>query len=86
MFFFLLSCKETRLFTDDINYIKQKYSAEAINYFYETAFYQDFAGINENLLKWNRDIKLFIEGGLWEQDSVFVERHMQAVALYVLEE
>ena len=78
--FFLLSCKEARLSTGDIDYIKQKYSVEAINYFYETAFHRDFVGFNENLIKWNQqDIKLFMEGELWEQDSVFVESALKQI-------
>lgn len=48
--------------------LKDKYSAEVINYFYETVFYFDLEGRKENLEKWNKDIYYYLVGDYTEND------------------
>lgn len=57
----------------DIAQLTEKYSAETINYFYETVYYQDYKGPVEKLRKWNSDILIHIDGELWPNDLEYVE-------------
>ncbi len=56
----------------DLRKLKDTYSVEAINYFYETVFYQDNVGVRDTALKWEKDIWIQIEGTLWPNDSLYV--------------
>ena len=49
--------------------LKQKYSVEAINYFYETVFYEDYVGRHEMSKKWNKDLYFYINGEFSEYDT-----------------
>ncbi|MDQ3536103.1 MAG: DUF2927 domain-containing protein [Bacteroidota bacterium] len=59
-----------------MNHLKQKYSAEVINYFYETVFSQDYIGprnfLRDVLVKWENDIQISVEGELWPNDSLYI--------------
>ena len=48
--------------------LKQKYSVEAINYFYETVFYEDNVGRHEFGRKWNRDLYFYVNGDFSKND------------------
>ena len=52
----------------DYQNLKQKYSTESINYFYETAFFQDYVGKINVVNKWNEDIYLYIDGDFSTND------------------
>ncbi|MDQ3535555.1 MAG: DUF2927 domain-containing protein [Bacteroidota bacterium] len=60
-----------------MNLLKQKYSSEAINYFYETAFYKDDVGPIDSLLKWKDNIWIGLEGELWPNDSLYVIKALE---------
>lgn len=49
--------------------LKEKYSVEAINYFYETVFYEDYVGRHEMSKKWNKDLYFYINGEFSEYDT-----------------
>lgn len=57
----------------NLELLKNKYSVEGINYFYETVFYEDYAGPLDKLSKWESDIWICLEGSQWECDSSFVK-------------
>jgi hypothetical protein len=68
--FFLIACN-SKIDTKDVLKFKQKYSADAINYFFEVAFHIENADgqLIENtkskprqIEKWNNDIHFFIQG------------------------
>ena len=40
--------------------LKKKYSVEVINFFYETAFFEDGVGRREEIGKWNKDIYIYL--------------------------
>ncbi len=48
--------------------LKQKYSVEAINYFYETVFYEDNVGRHEFGRKWNQDLYFYVNGDFSKND------------------
>lgn len=51
-----------------------KYGLEVINYFYETAFYEDMGpGIKNHTYKWKNDILISLHGNLLKNDSLFVK-------------
>lgn len=63
----------------DLRELKKKYSAEVINYFYETVFHRDYGGVNNHggkrrtLGKWQEDIRMRILGTGWKGDSAHVQ-------------
>lgn len=59
--------------------LKSKYSPEEINYFYETVFYQDYAGVKPELSKWQEDILISIKGNGWEGDSAYVKDALKQI-------
>ena len=61
IFLFSLSgCSEP---IDKTSHLKEKYSDETINYFYEVAFHAEAESNKTHpVRKWNKDIQLFIEG------------------------
>jgi hypothetical protein len=61
----------------DLGSLKQKYSDEVINYFYETAFYIDYVGSKESLTKWESDIWIRLQGELWPNDSLLVVKAIE---------
>ena len=56
----------------ELKYLKQKYSVEAINFFYETAFFTDQVGKRDAVSKWNEDIYIYM-AGYHPHDSINVE-------------
>ena len=48
--------------------LKEKYSVEAINYFYETVFYEDNVGRHEFGRKWNQDLYFYVNGDFSKND------------------
>lgn len=48
--------------------LKQKYSVEAINYFYETVFYVDNVGRHDFGRKWNQDLYFYVNGDFSKND------------------
>lgn len=70
--------EEVNISTDDIATLKQKYSTEVINYFYETVFFLDRPQQKiDAITKWEKDINLIILGNptVLEKETVedFVE-------------
>ena len=72
----LLRCtsEPTQIPASEVQRMKQQYSAEAINYLYETAFYTDGVGPKDFLSKWKDDIWIRWEGELRPRDSVYVQQ------------
>ena len=56
-----------------IDSIKQKYSAEAINYFYETAFGSDYGNKKKRLRKWSKDISIYMDGEFNQWDVSYLK-------------
>ncbi len=75
----LQQCKSrnNRITDADLGELKQKYSDRAINYFYETAFSQDYVGPKEVSTKWENDIWISLQGELWANDSLYVAKAME---------
>lgn len=48
--------------------LKEKYSVEAINYFYETVFYVDNVGRHDFGRKWNQDLYFYVNGDFSKND------------------
>lgn len=65
------------ILTQSCNYnlenLKQKYSVETINYFYETVFFQDNSGKMDKISKWNKDIYIHIEGDFSTNDITTIK-------------
>jgi hypothetical protein len=59
--------------------LKNKYSAEEVNYFYETVFYQDFKGIKPALSKWKEDLRVCMQGTGWAGDSAYVKDALKQI-------
>ena len=59
------SCGPT---TPQLKYLKQNYSAEAINYFYETAFLRNFDNKRPAVKKWKKDIYVYMAGDFYPND------------------
>lgn len=88
--FFLIACN-SKIDTKDVLKFKQKYSADAINYFFEVAFHKE----NENgqlientksktrqIEKWNNDIHFFVQGDTISGDrKIFFDAIAQLNAL-----
>lgn len=49
--------------------LKEKYSVEAINYFYETVFYEDYVGKLDICKKWNKDLYFYVNGDFSVHDA-----------------
>ena len=54
-----------------IREIKQKYSIEELNYFYEIAFYNEVERKTRPIRKWNKDVYMYLEGAE-RTDSVVI--------------
>ena len=57
----------------NIQDLKQKYSVEAINYFYETAFFTDNEGKRNELTKWNKDVNIYLIGDYSTDDILYTK-------------
>jgi len=81
LMFLLVQCKSNRDEMSDLEVarIKQTYSAEVINYFYETVFFQDYVGVKRSLSKWENDVWIYLEGTLWARDSLDVVQVVQDI-------
>ncbi|MDB5249873.1 MAG: type 3 domain protein [Segetibacter sp.] len=66
------SCRSRSMPNSELEKLKKSYSKEVINFFYETAFFQEYAGPKDRLSKWKDAIWISLEGDLWQNDSVFV--------------
>ncbi len=77
----LQQCKSQNKQISEFNLakIKQQYSIKAINYFYETVFFQDYVGPNDALSKWKNDIWIRWEGELWPCDSLYVKQAVKQI-------
>lgn len=76
LFIFLFQqCKsgDNRMSKSDIEYIKQNYSKEAINFLYETAYFQDDGEMLDSLIKWNNDVHIYLNGTFLPDDSLLVK-------------
>jgi len=73
---FFSQCKssENNISKSDLTRLKQTYSSEAINYFYDTGYCLDGVGTSEFVSKWNKDIQIYLEGELWPNDSIYVKK------------
>jgi hypothetical protein len=61
-FLFFVKCQNS-ISENDIQYLKRKYSPEAINYFYETVFFSESMGKRtESIDKWKVNPKIVILG------------------------
>ncbi|MDQ3535554.1 MAG: DUF2927 domain-containing protein [Bacteroidota bacterium] len=69
--------KNNQIPESDLAKIKQKYSSEAINYLYETAYFEDFVGPKDSISKWEDDIWISMEGDLWANDSLYVVKALE---------
>ena len=72
--FILLGCNHSN--PQDL---KQKYSVEAINYFYETVFYEDYVGRFDVCKKWDKDLYFYVNGDF----SAYDADDMQSVVSYL---
>ena len=54
--------------TQQVKYLKQNYSAEAINYFYETGFLRDSDKKRPAVQKWKKDIYIYMTGDFYPDD------------------
>ena len=61
------SCRPT------VKDLKQKYSAEAINYFYETAFLEDDKGKRKSISRWNKNIYIYSSGNVSTDDIFYTK-------------
>ncbi|BDD12122.1 hypothetical protein FUAX_45540 (plasmid) [Fulvitalea axinellae] len=85
--FFAVSCTEFqkasqekgRISPETLKDLKNRYSKEAINYFYETAFYQDYVGRQERLIKWKDHIFVNSLGDLWPGDSIIIQNTITSI-------
>jgi hypothetical protein len=57
----------------NIQDLKQEYSTEIINYFYETVFFQDNIGKVDKVNKWGKDIYIFVSGDFSMTDMVNIK-------------
>ena len=60
--------------------LKQKYSAEVINYFYETAFFQENVGKRDLINKWTKDIHIYMTGENTPNDIDHVKKAIAQLA------
>lgn len=63
--------------TKELVRLKQEYSTEAINFFYETVFWEDNVGRLEFISRWGNDIWLYLSGNLWPNDSIYVDKAVE---------
>lgn len=70
----LAQCKRRydQISASELHYLKQQYAIDAINYFYEIAFFQDYVAHKNFVSKWDHDIWIYLEGALWPDDSLHV--------------
>lgn len=71
--FYQCQSPEISISKSDLTRLKQTYSTEAINYFYDTGYCLDGVGKSEFVSKWNKDIQIYLEGELWPNDSIYVK-------------
>jgi hypothetical protein len=57
----------------NIQDLKQKYSTEVINYFYETVFFQDNTGKIDKVNKWDKDIYAYVSGNFSTNDMTNIK-------------
>ena len=75
----LISCESCTQFNNvsinkaDIKKLRNKYSSEAFNYFYEIGFYDEGNKEMVPIQKWKTDIKYFIKGTTLKNDTCYVE-------------
>lgn len=75
-----LPTHESTINSKNLNYLKDKYSIETLNYFYETVFHED--GSNEKadiITKWNSNPTIAILGNPAEKDIGYVKRAIQEI-------
>lgn len=70
---------ESTISRDDLEYLKNKYSVETINYFYETVFHEDHIGKRDRLTKWNSNAFIAIVGNPSEEEIGYVERAISEI-------
>ncbi|MGK6349719.1 DUF2927 domain-containing protein [Parapedobacter sp. DT-150] len=63
-----------------MNYLKDKYSAETLNYFYETVFHEDGNGKRNIITKWNSNPTIAILGHATEDEIGYVERAISEIS------
>ena len=68
--YFTLIILLTQSCRPNIQDLKQKYPAEVINYFYETAFWIDYVGKGDMLSVWKKDINIYMKGEFYPDDIV----------------
>ena len=74
LFFSCLNKKSSPISTNNLKIIKNKYSSQVINYFYETAFHQeDKIEKENNIVKWIVNPKIVILGSPSINEKLFVK-------------
>src|SRR3989337_1626332 len=59
---------------NELELLKQKYSPQVFNYFYEVALHSEIVANRQlNIQKWQNDIYLFVQGDTLEGDRVLVQ-------------
>jgi len=83
IFILFLNCKKHNdviISDDNIILLKNKYSPEVINYFYETMFYSDGEKkVLKSLSKWNNEIKYIILGSPTESDKLEIKNILSSI-------
>ena len=70
--YFILIILLVQCCKSDVRDLRQKYSAEVINYFYETAFWWDYYGQKYSPNKWTKDIYIYLRGDFSSNDIACV--------------
>ena len=71
--YFILIILLTQCCRPNVQDLKKEYSSEVINYFYETAFFQDHVGKKNIVNKWKKDVYIYMTGEFYPNDMDYVK-------------
>ncbi|GGG90177.1 hypothetical protein GCM10007415_25740 [Parapedobacter pyrenivorans] len=75
-----LPSDESTISAKNLNHLKDKYSVETLNYFYETVFHEDGNGKRNIITKWNSNPAIAILGHATEVEIGYVERAISEIS------
>jgi hypothetical protein len=66
--------------SENLKYLKDKYSAETLNYFYETVFHEDFSKKKRDIvIKWSSNPRIAILGDSGEEEMGYVNKAISEI-------